>query len=351
MLEVQIKKKIGNFQLDLELKVDKEFTVLLGESGNGKSLTLSAIAGFLRPDQGYIKLDGRYLHSQSQKIFLPPEKRHIGYVMQDSYLFPHLTVKKNLLFGVKKLDEHLLDSLISLLDLRPLLSRGTCNLSGGEKQRVSIARALLTNPKLLLMDEPISAIDPRQKDKILVYLKKIHSTIKIPILYVTHSISEAEFLAEKIAIIKDGTIIKCDSKENITSSDDIFKLGKTFINFLKGTLCSQDPQKDYSVVEVAQKQIHIPYLPARLGEQIYLSLPADQILLSKSNLGDIGSVNVFQATVKRFIRKSKTKKIFLLDCGFDLAVELPQDDLNDISHISIDEEVKVVFRREAIEIF
>ncbi len=351
MLEIQIKKKLANFQLDLELKVGSEFTVLLGESGNGKSLTLSAIAGFLRPDKGYIKLDGKYLHSQAQRISLPPEKRHIGYVMQDSYLFPHLTVKKNLLFGVKQLDEHLLESLLKLLDLRPLLNRGTCNLSGGEKQRVSIARALLTKPKLLLMDEPISAIDPKQKDKILIYLKKIHAAIKIPILYVTHSISEAEFLAEKIAIIKNGKIIKCDSKANITSSDNIFKLGKTFINFLKGTFCSQDPQKGFSVVEVANKKIHIPYLPAKIGEQIYLSLPADQILLSKSNLKDIGSINVFQAKVKRFIRKSKTKKIFLLDCGFDIAVELPQDDLNDISHISIGDNVKIVFRREAIEIF
>ncbi len=351
MLEVQIKKKLGDFALDLNLKLGNEFTVLLGESGNGKSLTLSAIAGFLQPDFGYIKLDEKFLHCQKQNIFLPPEKRNIGYVMQDSYLFPHLNVQKNLLFGVKNLDEDLLKSLLEILDLQPLLTRGTHNLSGGEKQRVSIARALLTKPKLLLMDEPISAIDPRQKDKILVYLKKIHNAIKIPILYVTHSISEAEFLAENIAIIKAGKIVKCDKKEKITSSDDIFKLGKTFVNFLKGALLAQDPKKDFSVIQVAQKQIHIPFFPAEVGTQIYLSLPADQILLSKSNLSDIGSVNVFRAKVKKFVRKSSTKKIFLLDCGFDLAVELPQDDLNDISHISIGDEVKIVFRREAIEVF
>ncbi len=282
MLEVQIKKKLGDFALDLNLKLGNEFTVLLGESGNGKSLTLSAIAGFLQPDFGYIKLDEKFLHCQKQNIFLPPEKRNIGYVMQDSYLFPHLNVQKNLLFGVKNLDEDLLKSLLEILDLQPLLTRGTHNLSGGEKQRVSIARALLTKPKLLLMDEPISAIDPRQKDKILVYLKKIHNAIKIPILYVTHSISEAEFLAENIAIIKAGKIVKCDKKEKITSSDDIFKLGKTFVNFLKGALLAQDPKKILALSKLPKSKFTSHFFLPKLERKSILACPQIRFCSAKA---------------------------------------------------------------------
>lgn len=351
MLEVKIQKKIGEFSLNIDLTTDKEFTVLLGESGNGKSLTLSSIAGFIKPDTGHIKLDDNYLYYSQTNHFLPPEKRKIGYVMQQAYLFPHLSVKKNLLFGVKNLNENLFNSLLNLLDLAHLLSRGTRNLSGGEKQRISIARALLTEPKLLLMDEPVSSIDPKQKDRILFYLKKIHNSLKIPILYVTHSTSEAEFLAEKIAIIKSGKIIKHDTKENITLSDDIFKLGKTYINFLKGKLLQKNQQEDYCVIQIGDKEILTHYFSANLNEQVYFSLPADQILISKSELADVGSANIFDAKIKKFIRKSETKKVFVLDCGFDLAVELPQKDLDDISHMSLGESVRIVFRREAIEIF
>jgi len=349
MLEVRVRKSFANFFLDVDLVLRGGFFVLLGKSGNGKSLLLKSIAGFIKLDSGFIKIQDKIL--QNSDICLKPEEREIAFVMQESFLFPHLSVLKNMLYGNKKFDKVFFDKLINILELEKLLERKIDRLSGGEKQRVCIARALLTNPRILLMDEPISSIDETQKGKILVYLKELHSKFKIPILYVTHSLYEAEFLADEIGIIEKGKIVQYGAKEKVIYTNEIFSYSKSFVNLLNGIVIESDKNTKTTVVDVMGKKIHIPFKNKIVGENVCFGISADQILISKSKISEIGASNIYCGKVKRFIRKNATTKIIILDCGFDLIIEISQNELKDISHIKMGDDIKYIFRVGAILVF
>lgn len=206
MLRVDIYKDFGNFVLDADFSVGDGIFALLGPSGNGKSLALNSIAGFIKPDRGTITFDNKCFFDSNRKLELKPEKRNVGYILQDSCLFPHLSVQANLLYGRKKHCRYSLDEVVELLEIGHLLNRRPLNLSGGEKQRVSIGRALLSNPGLLLMDEPVSSLDEESCWKILSFIKKVHQKFSMPILFVSHSREEVEFLADEIGVIEKGRI-------------------------------------------------------------------------------------------------------------------------------------------------
>lgn len=203
--------KLKGFELkNINLQIEKgAFFCLLGPTGAGKSLILESLAGLLQVDMGQIIVNERDITS------FKPEKRNISICYQDYCLFPHMTVKKNILYGLRfKNDrnnisyEETFDKLIDMLEIRHLLNRFPQNLSGGEKQRISLARALVCNPSVLLLDEPLSALDPKIKDIIIKEIKKIHELLKITIIMVTHNFQEAYYLADKVAIIDSGEIIQ-----------------------------------------------------------------------------------------------------------------------------------------------
>ena len=209
MIECKINIQLEGFKLDAKFTIpDKGITVVFGPSGSGKTTLLRAIAGLEKSDTGFLKVGDSIW--QSDHNFVPTHKRQIGYVFQDAALFDHLNVEGNLDYVIKRktaLTKDFIDSIYTLLDIKPLINRSTVQLSGGEKQRVAIARALLTNPKILLLDEPLSALDLKRKNEILPYLDSLHSQLEIPILYVTHSQDETSRLADHIMLIEDGKII------------------------------------------------------------------------------------------------------------------------------------------------
>ncbi len=216
MLEVTAKLKLENFQLQVEFKMDQEIFALLGKSGAGKSLTLDTVAGFVTPDRGSIRLDGEILLDTVRKINRPPEERGIGYVLQQGYLFNHLTVAKNLEYGRRfQTNGPDYETVVEVLNLRDLLARAPENLSGGEKQRVALGRALLTAPRLLLLDEPVSDLDQKARARILEYIKKVHQAFELPILYVSHAYREVDFLAQRVALIESGKIIEIQPAERL----------------------------------------------------------------------------------------------------------------------------------------
>ncbi|MFO7967053.1 MAG: ATP-binding cassette domain-containing protein [Archaeoglobaceae archaeon] len=205
VLEVQnISKRLGNFQLnDISLEIGNEYFVLLGPTGAGKSVLIEIIAGMFTPDKGKITINGL------DATFMLPEKRKIGFVPQDYALFPHLNVFKNIEYGLRVKGEtnySKVEELAQTLGIEHLLYRDPKTLSGGEKQRVALARALVIQPQLILLDEPLSAVDLRTKEKLMEELRKVHSEFAVPIVHVTHSFIEAAALSDRVAVMMDGEV-------------------------------------------------------------------------------------------------------------------------------------------------
>ncbi len=212
MLDIQVARRQGNFQVDAAFQTrNTGITALFGPSGAGKTSVINMVAGLSHPDKGRIVVHDRVLFDSDRGINLPPEKRSIGYIFQDGRLFPHLTVRGNLTYGMKLTPPSQrcisLDQVVDLLGIKHLLDRRPAKLSGGEKQRVAIGRALLTSPRLLLMDEPLSSLDDARKEEVLPFVAKLPHAFLIPILYVTHSVDEIQRLADSLVFMEAGKSI------------------------------------------------------------------------------------------------------------------------------------------------
>ncbi|GGY62678.1 molybdenum ABC transporter ATP-binding protein [Cellvibrio zantedeschiae] len=211
MLDVDINVKRDDFCLQVCTKLEAPITGILGASGSGKSTFLAVIAGLLKPQQGYIQLNDQRLFDAKTNLWSPPHKRRIGLVFQDGQLLPHLSVHNNLLYGYRNItqsERHFeLNEVAKLLEIEHLLDRKATALSGGEKQRVALGRAILYSPSVLLMDEPLSSLDERLKNQILPFFLRIKSECKIPMVYVTHSPRELDFLTDTQLVMSDGQLL------------------------------------------------------------------------------------------------------------------------------------------------
>ncbi|MEX5381699.1 molybdenum ABC transporter ATP-binding protein ModC [Cronobacter muytjensii] len=219
MLELNFTQMLGNHRLTVnETLPGSGITAVFGVSGAGKTSLINAISGLTRPQHGRIALNDRVLSDTETETFLPPEKRRIGYVFQDARLFPHYKVRGNLKYGMAKEMAGQFDKLVTLLGIEPLLDRLPGTLSGGEKQRVAIGRALLTAPELLLLDEPLASLDVPRKRELLPYLQRLAREINIPMLYVSHSLEEILHLADKVLVLEQGEVKAFGSLEEIWGS-------------------------------------------------------------------------------------------------------------------------------------
>lgn len=221
-LQVKVDKRLGGFRLDMEFVVQGDRTGVFGPSGSGKSTLVGLIAGLGKPDNGTILLDGERLYDSGKGICLPPERRRIGIVFQRPHLFPHLSVKGNLLYGSRRsapgparID---FADLVETLQIGELLERGVNNLSGGEKQRVAIGRAVLANPRLLLMDESLSALQDTLKFQIIPYLKDVSERFGIPYLFISHSLTEMRLVADRVLVVSDGRIVSQSAPDELARS-------------------------------------------------------------------------------------------------------------------------------------
>jgi len=209
-MEMRVKagKRYGAFAMDFDFAVSGERVGVFGESGSGKSTLVGMLAGLLQPDRGEITLDGECLFSSARRINVPPERRRIAVVFQQPTLFPHLSVESNLLYGFRRSlpEQRTIDfaTLVDVLNLDGFLERGVNNLSGGEKQRVSLGRAVLANPRLLLMDEPMSALDDDLKFQIIRYLKSVSEQFRIPYFFISHSLVEMRLMADQVIVVSGG---------------------------------------------------------------------------------------------------------------------------------------------------
>ena len=211
MIEVSATLKRQDFALDVALQLDQRVTAIFGPSGSGKSTLLSIIAGISKPDQGRVMINGETVFDHEKKINKPIHQRRIGLVFQDARLFPHLNVEHNLRYPLKYIPTHEqqfhLNDIVNLLEIDHLLKRTTHQLSGGEKQRVALGRALLSSPRLLMLDEPMASLDESLKSQILPFLKKVADEIKIPMIYISHSRDEIAQITNNVVYINAGKFV------------------------------------------------------------------------------------------------------------------------------------------------
>lgn len=297
MIEVAFKGQLGGFMLDAAFKVPaRGVTGLFGLSGSGKTSVLRAIAGLQRLD-GYCAVAGDVW--QDGKSFRPPHKRPIGYVFQEASLFAHLSVKDNLLYGASKGGGGVgFDEAVELLGIGPLLARAPQNLSGGERQRVAIGRALLSNPKLLLMDEPLSALDRQTKDEILPFLERLHANLALPVLYVSHDMGEVERLADHLVLMRGGKVIASGPLGHLQSDPTLpLALSRDAAVSLDAVVDSYDAAYGLASLQVDGARFLAPSPPVAVGSARRLRIFAGDVSLVREVPQQTTIVNILPVRI------------------------------------------------------
>jgi len=301
-LSVSFAHQFDNLNLDINFRASNGITVLFGRSGTGKTTAINAVAGLFRPDRAYITLDDKTLHDSERRLFVPAYKRRLGYVFQDDRIFPHLTVQQNLEFGAGRAPDRnsgpSTSEIADLLGITALLQRTPHALSGGEKQRVAIGRALLARPRILLMDEPLASLDSLHKAEILPYLERLRELSHLPILYVSHSVAEVARLANAIIIVDDGQITCSGSAEQVLSDPDMVRqFGIRDAGALLTAHVITHHPDGLSELETSGGRILVPRINTSIGAVTRLRILAQDIILSLSKPRNISALNILQVHV------------------------------------------------------
>lgn len=326
-LRLALQKRFAGFDLDMDVAISHFRTGIFGPSGSGKSTLVSMIAGLVRPDSGLIRLNGETLFDAGTDM--PPEKRRIGMIFQHPYLFPHLSAHGNLLYGLnrcpasqRRID---FDTLVEVLRLGHLLKRGVNNLSGGEKQRVAIGRAVLSNPRLLLMDEPLSALDDTLRFQIIGHLKSVCETFSIPYLFISHSLLEMRLMADQVLNMAGGRIIGCSTAEELARQ----RLSASQVGYIN-LLTVGRPSMAGSLYAYPWGASRL-FISADSGrDEAMAELSSKDIMLFKQHPEATSARNLLHCSV-RSLFSSGSKIGVELDCaGNTLIAEIVQDAVNEL---------------------
>lgn len=304
MMKLHFRQKRSAFDFDIALDMPVLGTLgIYGPSGAGKSTLLNMIAGLDTPQSGCLILDGQPLFDSEHRIDVPIHQRRMGMVFQDSRLFPHLNVEDNLRYGYRLLPaaERRLAfaQIVELLELTPLLKQKPHALSGGEKQRVALGRALLTSPRLLLLDEPLASLDVRLKQQILPFLRRVKDTLNIPMIYVSHAIDEILYLTSEVAMINKGRLLAHGQFSDVMQQVPALTMAQSLglENVLHTTLLSHHPQAGYSLVMIDGQAMHITLVEAPVNSLVTVSMAAANIALSRQRIDGITIQNQLAGTV------------------------------------------------------
>jgi molybdate transport system ATP-binding protein len=334
-LEIAASRRQGDFVLDATFSAGEGVTALFGRSGAGKTTLAGLVTGVLRPDAGRIVLDGRVLVDTAVGAFVPQAKRRIGVVFQEGRLFPHLTVRQNLIFGQRFLprDETRagIDSVVDLLGIGALLERRPRTLSGGEQQRVAIGRALLTNPRALVMDEPLAAIDQARRAEILPYLDRLKSEARIPVVYISHAVEEIARIADTVAVLDAGKVVAVGPTAVILADLDLAALGGGEPGvILSGKVATVDTTRKVATVAHPAGRLVVPALSLPEGAPIRLRVHARDVAIAVGEPGRISIRNRLPATIAEIEWSGGGADIRLDLAGETLLARLTADAVEDL---------------------
>lgn len=320
MIAVAFRDRIGDLDLDVAFDVPATgVTALFGPSGCGKTTTLRCIAGLHRARSGRCMVRGDIW--QAERLFRPAHQRAVGYVFQEPSLFPHLSVAGNLLFGAPAGSDRVSEDfsrVVTLLRIEPLLDRSPVRLSGGERQRVAIGRALLSRPRLLLMDEPLSALDQPTKEEIMPFLETLHAQADVPIFYVSHDIAEVENLADHLVMIEGGKCVASGRLTQIQSDmSSILALSSTPAVTLDATVVDYDAEFGIARFELNGAFLNVPTEPVGYGARRRLRICADDVSLTRSSHADSTIENRLAVTILECRAAGRSENILLLGLGDD----------------------------------
>lgn len=295
MISLGIQKTQGAFTLDVAFEAPAGVTALFGRSGSGKTSVVNAVAGLMRPDAGHIRIGATTFFETASRTDLPPQARRTGYVFQDARLFPHLSVLANLRYG----GTHDEARVIEMLGLGDLLGRRPHGLSGGERQRVALGRALMCDPQILLMDEPLAALDGPRKAEILPYLERLRDVVNIPVLYVSHDVSEVARLATTIVILEAGKTVAAGPIGDVLSAPEAVPLigvqaaGAVIETKVAGRLL------DDGLTELAFSggRLLLPGILGTLGQRLRVRIPAQDVILATEPPKGLSALNVVPVTI------------------------------------------------------
>ena len=293
-LSVRLAHRFPGFALDLAFEAPPGVTCLFGRSGSGKTTVINAVAGLLRPDRPEIVLDGVALQD------LPPHRRRIGYVFQDARLFPHLSVRGNLTYAARicRRSATGFDRIVDLLGLAALLQRHPASLSGGEKQRVALGRALLSEPQLLLMDEPLAALDEARKAEVLPYIEALRDETGLPILYVSHALSEVARLATTIAVIEAGRLAAFGPAEQVLSDPGAAPLlGLREAGAILTARIAAHEEDGLTRLDTVAGPVWLPRCAGGPGQSVRIRISAQEVILSRTRPEGLSALNILPAVV------------------------------------------------------
>lgn len=344
MIELAFSKRRRGFCLDVSLKAGPEVVVLFGPSGSGKTTLLECIAGLAKPDKGTIKVAGRtYFSSRADNLVnLPVFRRRVGYVFQNYALFPHLTVRDNVGYGIRgrKDASETVDRLIDIMRLKGLENRFPSNISGGQQQRVALARAMAVAPEVLLLDEPFSALDQRVREKLVTDLVRLHREYSLPVIHVTHNLSEALSLGDKIAILNEGRIEQFGPAEEVYQRPATRNVARFLgvLNIFDGVVSEVRPAREIRV-ESRKFSLHIPFLsrgsvpgcPPKIssgGKVSFFVRPENIEVLGPEEESRMGGYsNVFHGQVRRILARDGVCRLlfgFTAD-EYDFVIDVPRN--------------------------
>ncbi len=337
LLQLDISHATAEFSLDISVDIPggvseqggaTGITALFGRSGSGKTTLVNLLAGLTRPDRGRIILGGRILFDSERGIDLPPEQRRMGYVFQEGRLFPHLHVRDNLSYGMKRRAGNgqglSFDHVVGMLELRHLLERRPGNLSGGEKQRIAIGRALLSNPELLLLDEPLASLDAARKNEILPFLERLRDDLGIPMIYVSHNMEEIVRLADVMVLISEGRVLASGDVEDLLSRLDLRPLTGRFEagSVIAATLAGHEENFGLSRLTFAGGELLAPRVDLPQGAALRVRIRARDVTLATRKPVQMAAQNIYRGTILQMEPDTGSRVEVLLDIGVPLWARL-----------------------------
>jgi molybdate transport system ATP-binding protein len=299
-IEVDVDHRLGDFRLRVGFAAGGRLTALFGASGSGKTSLVNVIAGLIRPRHGRVVIDGQVLTDTERHTFVPAHRRRVGYVFQEGRLFPHLSVRRNLLYGrwfAPRSERYAsLAAVVEMLGIGPLLDRIPAGLSGGEKQRVAIGRALLASPRLLLMDEPLASLDDERKADILPYVERLRDDFRIPIVYVSHSLAEVARLATTVVVLSAGSVVAHGAATEVLNRDDSLPGAGAAGTILEAVVGGRDAF-GLTCLRTRAGDLQVAGLHLAVGTATRVRIRPEDVLVATAAPNQLSALNIFVGTI------------------------------------------------------